>query len=474
LTGSKGHVVIGAGASGLFTALLLSRAGHEVTVIEKNRQAGGLMRSYTRRGVDCPVGIHYLGSLGEGQILRRFFDHLGVMDRIPVIPMGVDGPIDRFVTSSGRSFDLPSGIDRLFEALVDAFPHDEPHIARLTRTLHEAAAYLHEMDFSAGQSRGSWIMEHLKGMGRIAEREGWSEDLQEVLALVTSWTGVLWGSCPEHLFATSLASYLSSSWRLARGGAHVAEVLRSRLIELGGTISLGDEVTSVEVAGGAVQGVEMASGRRLPASQVISSLHPTASMNLLGAGTVRPSYRSRITRLRDTSSCVCVHALIPSKVQPPRGHNLLWARDGRQDPKTQFFQLVDSGREGFTLLTVLEADALETWREWLGTKTGHRGASYAAAKNAKGQALLADAEAALGPLGRAEIIDTYTPLTVRDWMGIPSGSAYCVSHDTTQQIKAALLHRTPVKGLHLTGQSVTAPGIVGAAVASLLACECVM
>ena len=470
---SERSVVIGAGASGLFTALLLSRAGHKVTVIEKNRQAGGLMRSYTRRGVDCPVGIHYLGSLGEGQILRRFFDLLGVTDRIPVTRMGTDGPIDRFVTSSGRSFDLPSGVDPFVGALIDAFPQDEPHITRLAKTLHEAAAYLHEMAFAGGHPRGGWGMAHLEAMGRIAEREGWSSELQEVLALVTGWTGVRWDSCPEHLYTTSLASYLSSSWRLVRGGAHMAEVLRSRLVELGGTISLGEAVTSIQVEDKAVQGVETSSRRRLTASQVISSLHPTTTMNLLEPDTVRPSYRKRITRLRDTPSCVCVHALIPANVQPPRSYNLLRSRGGRHDPSTQFFQLVESGREGFTLLTVLEADVLETWNEWSGSKTGDRGESYISAKRAVGQALLVDAEAALGPLGQAGIINIYTPLTIRDWVGIPSGSAYGVSHDTSQQIRAALLHRTPVEGLHLTGQSVIAPGIIGAAVASMLVSGCV-
>ncbi|MBU4237562.1 MAG: NAD(P)/FAD-dependent oxidoreductase, partial [Proteobacteria bacterium] len=71
-------LIIGSGVGGLSTAIILAKLGFEVTVLEKNGQAGGVMRSYTRDGIECPVGVHYLGSLDQGQILRKFFDYLGV------------------------------------------------------------------------------------------------------------------------------------------------------------------------------------------------------------------------------------------------------------------------------------------------------------------------------------------------------------------------------------------------------------
>ena len=43
--------------------------GYDVTVLEKNRQPGGLLRSYTRGVIECALGVHYLGSLDKGQIL---------------------------------------------------------------------------------------------------------------------------------------------------------------------------------------------------------------------------------------------------------------------------------------------------------------------------------------------------------------------------------------------------------------------
>ncbi len=66
-------LIIGAGVGGLSTAIILAGLGYDVTVLEKNRQPGGLLRSYTREGIQCGVGVHYLGSLGEGQGLTEVF-----------------------------------------------------------------------------------------------------------------------------------------------------------------------------------------------------------------------------------------------------------------------------------------------------------------------------------------------------------------------------------------------------------------
>lgn len=66
-----------------------------------------------------------------------------------------------------------------------------------------------------------------------------------------------------------------------------------------------------------------------------------------------------------------------------------------------------------------------------------------------------------GSFTEAKILDAYTPLTVRDWVNSPGGSAYGVQRSSSQMLATALLNRTPVKGLYLAGQNVLAPGIIG-------------
>ena len=74
-------LIIGSGIGGLSAGIILSLLHFRVAIIEKNPLPGGLMRSYQRDGLDCPVGIHYFGSFGEGESLRRMCDYLGVTDK---------------------------------------------------------------------------------------------------------------------------------------------------------------------------------------------------------------------------------------------------------------------------------------------------------------------------------------------------------------------------------------------------------
>ena len=69
----KNIVIIGSGIGGLSTGIILSLMNFHVTVVEKNPLPGGLMRSYRRGGIDCPVGIHYVGALWAEEPLGKMF-----------------------------------------------------------------------------------------------------------------------------------------------------------------------------------------------------------------------------------------------------------------------------------------------------------------------------------------------------------------------------------------------------------------
>ncbi len=60
-----------------------------------------------------------------------------------------------------------------------------------------------------------------------------------------------------------------------------------------------------------------------------------------------------------------------------------------------------------------------------------------------------------------DILDIATPLTIRDWVNSPDGSAYGVLRSSSQILATSMLNRTAVKGLYLAGQNVMAPGIIG-------------
>lgn len=71
------YCIIGAGFSGLLTALYLARKGEEVLLLEKNDKVGGLYR--TEKAV--PIGAHHLG-IPNLQEFQQFFEDLGIYNLV--------------------------------------------------------------------------------------------------------------------------------------------------------------------------------------------------------------------------------------------------------------------------------------------------------------------------------------------------------------------------------------------------------
>ncbi len=74
---------------------------------------------------------------------------------------------------------------------------------------------------------------------------------------------------------------------------------------------------------------------------------------------------------------------------------------------------------------------------------------------------LKGAEGIFGSLTGAKVLDTYTPLTIRDWVNSPQGSPYGIMRSSRQLSAEAALHRQLVGGLYFAGQNALAPGVLG-------------
>lgn len=460
-------LIIGAGIGGLSSAIILAKLGFDVTVIEKNREPGGLMRSHTREGIECSVGLHYLGSLGAGQVLRKFFDYLGVTTQIPVTRMGQNGIIDRYIFDSHgthpATFDLPEGLDAFEQNLKRAFPDEQIQIDELLKLIRKATGQLHNLDYLYSVENDFSLLDQSIPMGEILDRLGCSPGLRSIMAVPSCWIGVPLNDCPAYYHNMALASYLSSSWRLKCSGSQMAEVFADRLRALGGKIITGETVEKILVSSRYVQGVHLKSGLRLDAPIVIGAVHPKVILKMLPDGAVRPSYKKRISGLKDTHGIFCVHARLDADAHKEIPYNIFKVETDENGnvPDLKYYQIRKSEKQGFSLLSILSSGKSDLWRPWENTKSGRRGEAYREAKRKEARRLIREAEKLLGRLKGLKIIDTYTPLTLRDWVNSPEGTAYGVLRSSSQMLSAALLNRTSVKGLSLAGQSVIAPGVIG-------------
>jgi len=76
-------IVVGAGISGLLSALVLSKHGKNVLVLEKNQYVGGNCNSYTVDGFQVDTGAHAITHLEVGplkRLMENYFDYIPVFE----------------------------------------------------------------------------------------------------------------------------------------------------------------------------------------------------------------------------------------------------------------------------------------------------------------------------------------------------------------------------------------------------------
>ena len=103
-------IIIGSGLGGLECGAIFSKEGYNVCVLEKNELFGGCFQTYRRKGHLLDTGIHYIGSLDEGQVMNQFFRYVGIMDHLKVRKLD-ENAFDK-IFYKNRVYDYAMGYER--------------------------------------------------------------------------------------------------------------------------------------------------------------------------------------------------------------------------------------------------------------------------------------------------------------------------------------------------------------------------
>lgn len=462
-------VVIGSGFGGLSTAILLGRFGLKVTVVDGATKPGGCLRSYTREGVDCPVGVHYVGAVEPGEILGDFIDALGIRGALALRRIGQSGILDRYIFDD-EIFDLPNCVPG-FEATLRKRFADAPDAVSFVIEMCRSAIAGLRSDAPAALPPAPFT----KNAAEFLASQKLPGRLVDILAVQGFLLGANLRDCPASFLPVLTASLLLSASELGTTGIVMADAMAERAREAGVTMILSDAVTAVNVDSGGACGVRLESGASLDASTVIAGIHPKTLLHMLPNGAYPDAYALGLDRLQETGGILCVVALVDSARHPPNDHNVFRLRGlPREELQGIYAQLRPSGVPGRTRLILLKASSYDAWAPWHATRTGRRGAEYRSEKARQAQELLKEAEAVIGPIRDAQIIDVWTPLTLRDWIGAPQGGTYGVRHSIRDGMDFLVLSRPPLDRLFLVGQNAIAPGLLGTSMGVLRVVGCLV
>lgn len=473
-------VVIGSGLGGLSTAYILAKHGYKVVVFEKNAQFGGCLQSFVRQGVKFETGMHYIGSMEEGQILHRYFKYLSLLDDIELSQLDPNG----FDTINFRDniYHFANGHDNFIDTLAKHFPNNRKNIENYVNTLHEVTNNSPYYSFRDFDSLNLIDPEYVKvSVNRYLDGVSDNELLNSVLAgNLPLYAGVK-DKTPLYIHALISDFYINSAYRIVNSSDTIALSLIKSLRKMGVDLYNNTAVEKIKCNDEKAIGVILDNGEYIECQNIISAIHPEVTLNMIDSNLIRKAYRHRICSMQQTVSTFTVYIKFKDNTVPYINSNYFKYRseniwdcetyDDKSWPKNYLYmhqchEKNPKYAKGAILFAFMQFSDVE---RWTGTTLGRRGADYETFKTIKAEQLLSALEEDfLGIRNNVENYWTSTPLTYQDYTATKEGSTYGVLRDVTSPMQTFISQRTKIPNLFLTGQNTNSHGILGVIISTLI------
>ena len=490
-------IVIGSGIGGLATAALLSKhAAKKVLVLERHYAAGGYTHSFQRPGYSWDVGVHYIGDLRDpASPLRAAFDYLtgGQLEWAPMPDV-----YDR-VVMGGRTFDFPTGRERLRSRLKDYFPAEAPAIDRYLAAVQSAqkasGLYFAEKAIprpiarlAGGFLRAPFLRwashSTLDVLRRFTQNE-------ELIAVLTAQWGD-YGLPPAHssfgIHAMVAAHYFNGASYPVGGAGRIAETITPTIERNGGKVVVSADVQEIIVLNGKAAGVRMADGREFRANLAISDAGVRNTFQRLvrepqpilrdlqrvpGSVAHLSLYIGVKQSARDLGLTGTNLWIYPSSNGGACDHDANFARF-QHDPSAPFPALYISfpsakdpeferRHPGRATLEGVVFVPYQWFARWEDSRWKHRAAEYDEFKQAFAHRIQSEVERNVPAVaGKIDCAELSTPLTTRHFMAYQQGEAYGLAATPERFRLRCLTPHTSIRNLYLTGQDVVSLGVAGA------------
>ncbi|MCU0460837.1 MAG: FAD-dependent oxidoreductase [Bacteroidales bacterium] len=476
-------VIIGGGLGGLQCGYILSREGYNVCLLEKNSQLGGCLQTFRRNNSIFDTGMHYIGSMDEGQVLNNFFRYFGLSGKLNLKKM--DENCYDIVKYKDKEYNFAMGHERFIETMLGYFPNEKEALYKYTSKLKEITESVDLFNLRESTYHQTGYLDFFSiGIDEFINSTTKDETLKSVLlGLSPLYAGVKEKS-PLYLPMIIHSSFINSAYRFIDGGSQISEILSKNITENGGTIMRKAEVTQFIFDSGKIKAVKINNSEIIEGDTFISNIHPKTLLKIAGNAPLRPAYKSRIDSIEETTGAFTLYLSMKKDAFEYINSNYyvfktdkVWEAQNYSREKWPMGYMMhfspSSGNEKYTSSII--ANTYMRWEDvvpWKNTTVEKRGDDYREFKRVKAEKLLSVIETDFpGITAKTESYYTSTPLTYRDYIGSPTGSFYGILKDYRDPLRSMVMPRTTIPNLLLTGQNINVHGVIGVTICSVLTCS---
>ena len=334
---SQRVLIVGAGPGGLAIALLLAKAGLEVTVVERQPRVGGRTSVIEGDGYRFDLGPTFFL---YPQILEEIFTAVG-RDLHREVPMKRLDPQYRLVFGAGGELLCTSDIERMVAEIAKLAPADAPRFRQFmadNRVKLAKFAPCLQSPFpgwtSLLQTRLLAVLPFLKPWNSLhSELAGYFRDprLQLAFTFQSKYLGMSPFQCPSLFSILSFLEYEHGIWHPI-GGCNALSTGMARVAsELGVTLRLNEPVEEILFDGRRAVGVRTATGE-LRADAVVVNADFGHAMTTLVPNRLRRKWSdATIARKRFSCSTFMLYLGLEGRYDQLAHHNIYVAQNYRQN-----------------------------------------------------------------------------------------------------------------------------------------------
>ena len=480
-------VIVGSGLGGLVSSVILAKEGYKVCVLEKNNQYGGNLQTFARDKTIFDTGVHYIGGLGEGEVLYKYFQYIDIYNDLKLSKLDNDG-FD-IITFDDDEIEYPhaQGFENFKKQLLKYFPNEketlDTYCTKILDTCNEFPMY----NLKRGELYNPEIL-HVNAKDYLDSLTD-NEKLKGVLA----GTNFLFCGIPEktplYVYALSVNSYIQSAWRCIHGGSQITKALIRQLRKYNGDIYKHAEVIKFNFEEDLVNSVTLKDGREVFGKNFVSNIDLKHTLDIVGKERFRKSFYSRIKNLDPFPSVFCLHLVFKPETFKYLNYNYYHYTDSNRVwdtvnytneswPESYMLSMGKSSEDqvwtdSITAMAYMNFEDVQKWENSFNTvcDENQRGEDYESFKQEKIEKFLVQLEKKFPNIRECiKSVYTSTPLSFRDYIGGDKGNLYGYIQESSNPLKTFIPSRSQVKNLYLTGQSVNMHGVLGVTIGAYVMC----